>query len=223
PASALRKWTPAPSDALNFAVRTGAPIFVDKEVAEQCLMKGKDGKPLSPRAAWNQMARRYTPTARPGPFRDISHVLRTIAKDPQNMKARQALSVVEPLRLGPMLIRRIPSMIRDTTGGMDKLESWVRRRKGTGMEGVAHGLLGAVYLWTQRPHEAIPYLEKAYQLCPKDGRVAFDLASAHAMVGTLDKALSALKKLDGQRQKLAQECGNFSVLWPSQRFRAIVG
>lgn len=40
-----------PSDGIAIALRVSAPIYVHKSVAEQVVMKRKDGKPLSPRSA----------------------------------------------------------------------------------------------------------------------------------------------------------------------------
>lgn len=44
-----------PSDGLAIALRADAPIYVHKSVAQQVVMKRKDGKPLSPRGAQRQL------------------------------------------------------------------------------------------------------------------------------------------------------------------------
>ena len=204
-----------PSDALNLAVRCNASIFVSEEVAQQCIKKRKDGKPMSPAAAWRELRQSKLINGRRS-FGNISEVLQELERDPESEPARLALSTA-----AKGMVWTTP-LVQDKTDALAKVEEWVARSQGTKHEGLAAGLLGAVYLWAREPEpkKAIPHLEKAHRLLPQDDRIAFDLATAYAMEKRTDDAFSILEK--GNFPK-ARNCRNFSNLWDDPRFRTVVG
>ena len=203
-----------PSDALNLAARCNAPVFVSEQVAQQCMLKRKDGKPMSPAGAWRNL--RHTRMHSPRSFRDIAEVLQELERNPESWDARDALKEV------PKGVVWLSPFLLDNTNALAKLEEWVAKSQGANHEGAAAGLLGAVYLCSRpaEPKKAIPHLEKAHRLLPKDKGIAFDLATAYAMEQRADDAFSILEK-----EKLldARACGNFSNLWGDPRFRSVAG
>ena len=206
-----------PSDGINFAVRAGAPIFVTKDVMDECVLKRRDGKPMSPAGAW-RLTRTQGMPRKLLRFRNLEAVFRALERDPKSSEARLALCTALPG------FQMKPTRVREAGAGMDKLEAWVQKCKGTKLEGIASGLVGAVYLWPVRePEKSIPYMEIAHRLLPQDSAVAFDLATAYAMAGRRDETLTILKKLDEGRLSLARRCGNFIRLWQDPRYRRLVG
>lgn len=211
-----------PSDAVNFAVRAEAPILVDKKIVDEYHLTDADGKPLPPDA----------PTDRPsGPhrvlydplFKDFEEVFRALEDDPDICRARHALFAAAPgfgIKPAPVL---------DTAKGMEKLQSWVRRCRRSKHAALAESLLGAVLLWPAEDAErAIPHLERAHKLAPKDDRITFDLATAYARMGRADEVFAIFRKhgltvfgRDGRH--IARHCGNFAGLWDDPRFESIIG
>jgi RNA polymerase sigma-70 factor (ECF subfamily) len=219
-----------PSDALNFAVRAKAPIFAENSVVEQCMLKDKDGRPMSPEASW----RNYQAGGLVATFRSLSDIYKSLAKDPENIPARQALAGFRPVKAPKvkpgqktasaswktLVVRRLAGL---KPAEIERLADWAGKCAGTKLEGVAAGLSGAVYLMQRQPksqEEAIPLLEKARKLQPEDKRIAFDLATAYAMKGRTEDALSVLPK---EEYAAARSCENFRTLWHDARFRAAVG
>jgi RNA polymerase sigma-70 factor (ECF subfamily) len=219
-----------PSDALNFAVRAKAPIFAENSVVEQCMLKDKDNRPMSPEECW----RNYHAGGLVGTFRNFSGILKALSRDPENIPARQALAGWRPVKAPKvkpgekaagaswkaMVFRRVAGLKQ---GEIEKLAAWARKRAGTKLEGVAAGLSGAVYLTQRQPKsqkKAIQMLEKARKLQPEDKRIAFDLATAYAFAGKTEEALSVLPK---EEYAAARSCGNFRMLWHDTRFRTAVG
>jgi RNA polymerase sigma factor (sigma-70 family) len=219
-----------PSDALNFAVRAKAPIFAESSIVEQCMLKDKDGRPMSPEECW----RNYQAGGLVATFRNFSEILKSLSRDPENVPARQALAgwepvkapKVEPGQKAPsaswmtLVVRRLMGLKQEE---MEKLAAWAQECARTKLEGVAAGLSGAVYLMQRQPNsqeKAIPLLEKARKLQPEDKRIAFDLATAYAMSGRAEEALSVLPK---EEYAAARSCENFRTLWHDARFRTTVG
>lgn len=210
-----------PSDAINLAARAGAPIYVNKEVADACLIKGPGGKPLSTRAAWDSVRHGVLGRPRKGVFRDVLAVIQALEKDPDNALARQAICEATPWQ-GFVHIRRVPPLVKNPGGAVEALQDWLQRSHGTRLEAPAAGLLGATYLWTstREPENALPHLERACRLRPGDERIAFDLATAYALAGKADRAIALLRK---HRFEKADKCGNFAALRRDPRFRKIAG
>jgi RNA polymerase sigma factor (sigma-70 family) len=233
------------SRGVDLALRAKAPIYVDQALASQALLRGKNGKPMSLRTAWREIRR-------PGSdlsivqvrFKSVRGILRAIEKDPENKDARHALG---DLSWGS------DTHIDKPASGIAALEDWARRKAGTPREGLAVGLLGAVYLQCegivryqkervkgglsteeqakslpsvarfpevgQALGEAIPLLEKAHRLRPKDRRVAFDLWTALKLAGRDDEA-GALEK----KEHLTEEgfLALLRKLWTAPRFLSTV-
>lgn len=66
---------------------------------------------------------------------------------------------------------------------------------GTGAELLAHHQLGRLRLWSGRPAEAIPPLERALALRPSAGDIALDLARALDGAGRTDDAIAAFRRV----------------------------
>jgi len=204
-----------PSDAINFAVRAGASILVDKDVAEQCLIRRKDGKPAAPRTA-----RQRVKLGRwPAPFTTLSEVLRALQKDPENATARSNLH-----RATSKFLPNPPRIAGDSRK-MEQLKSWVERAKGTKLEGVAIGLLGAVYAHWRGPRspQALDCLEAAHRLLPADNRIAWDLATSYSFAGRSTDAIRTLEEIDPKFLQPHRHHSNFRKLWAHPRYSRILG
>ncbi len=213
-----------PSDGINLALRAGAPIFAHKAVAQQCLMRNAAGRSLSPARAWRQLERGELPLRRKMPFyENIAQVIEALERDPEATRARMALQQAAPG------FHYRPPMVKNDSGGMALLEDWAERSRKTALEGVASGLLGAVWLYSAKdPQRALPYLRRAHELVPGDDRIAFDLATACARTGQADEAFAILKNdkltIFGTNARfLARNCGNFADLWQDPRFEQVLG
>ena len=199
-------------DAPQFAAQTGAPLFLDRELADSLAIKRRDGKPMTPVGALRQGAHNATQR-----FRDLSEVFAELERRPESETARRALFEAAPN------FRSDSERVDDVSGGMDCLEAWVGRCEGTKLEPLAAGLVGAVYL---RPTgrdgaaKAMPFLERAHQLCPEGKAIAFDLATAYALEGRKDEALALVEK---HRFHNAARHGNFASLWDDPRFTEAAG
>lgn len=214
----------APGDAISLAVRVGAPIYIERGVADHLLLRRKDGKAMSQRGAWRQVGqlaeqrRLYNV-----PFRDVEDVIRALKKDTQSARARHALThLCQPCD---------PPKIKNTTNDLKQFEKCVRACKGTGLEAVSSGLLGSLYLLepTRNPDKAIAMLERARELASGDVEIAFDLATAYALARRGQDALDILERLSkegadpGDLRKRVTRSSNFRNLWRRARFRALFG
>lgn len=213
-----REATAGAIDAVNLAMSAGAPIYIENRAVEESMIRRKDGKPMSEASAWRQAGRMAEEQRRQStPFRDVPELLRALERDPQSPKARRALPA---LRRGCK-----PPKVKDTTDGLQKLEEWAQKLKGSDLEAVSTGLLGAVYL-LDPPHDldkATAELEHAHTLAGDDARISFDLATAYAAEGRSEDALSLLEVLaqdprsEGLRKEVSK-CANFQSLWRRKRF-----
>ncbi len=204
-----------PSDALNFALRGQAPIWVNKAVVDQSLIKGKGGKPMSPSAALRWFKKGEFKLPNDKVFRDIPHVIRALKKHPDYAPARMALVETVP----GTKIR--PAMIKNLDQGWATLHRWAADSEGGPHEALANGLLGSLYLTAPKveTQKAVTYLEKAHALKPEDHDIAFDLATAYAQAKEPEKSLTLIKKY----QIKPGEYGNFHPLWNHPEFKAIAG
>ena len=195
--------------AVQFAILTGAEVLYDARMAEKRMMRRKDGKPMSPAGAWRKIARGITP-----PFRNVRELFSELERDPDSWRARRALPEIGGgYRERPLL--------RDRGRGMDELKEWIGRKKGTSLEGVALGLMGAVHVDPVGDLvKARRYLERARRLRPTDRRIAFDLATVYALSGKADDAFALLEEF---RFEEANRCENFLKLAGDRRFERIIG
>lgn len=210
-----------PGTAINLAVRQGAPVLIEDTIAEERSIKRRQGGALSPAAAWDRARHQFERDRKRKPFADVSAVLRALEKSPASDEARIALAACAAEG-----ITFKPRRVKDVSGAEEKLREWVEKCKGTKLEAVAAGLVGAAYLYTRRkPEEAIPYLAAAQRAQPLDKEIAFDLATAYTMADMTDEALQVLEKSEdwGSGITRPHACGNFRKLWDDRRFRAIVG
>ena len=199
--------------ALHFAATAKVDLFLDQELADAWRVRRKDGKPMSPTAAWREI------TAHGGhSFRDIEEVLLALERDPDDTMARKAMCETRDGH------NTDTPHIQDTTGATAKLVAWAGRKQGTEHEAMAAGLVGAVYLahWPDpiKLPEALAHLKRAHELQPADHRIAFDLATAHAFAGQTEAALALLEEYEFDA---APKCANFKALWEHPRFVAIAG
>ena len=196
-------------------------MLIEDTLAQKRSIKGKRGSPLSPAAAWERVHRKERRDTRKKPFADVSAVLRALEKNPRFDEARTALAACVPEGW-----RAFRGWVKDVSDARQKLRKWVEECKGTDLEAVAAGLVGAVRLYSeQKPKEAIPYLEAAHSVEPEHEEIAFDLATAYTMADMADEALRVLEKSDNWKGDIVrpEACGNFRKLWGDPRFRAIVG
>ena len=210
-----------PSDAVNFAVRGGAPILVNTKVADHYRLADDNGNPLPPNVSADRSSSHH---ALQDPlFKNFEEVFRALENDPDRRDARHALYSAPP-RFGIK-----PAPVLDTARGMTKLKAWVQRCRGSKHEALTESLLGAVLLCpVDDPEGAIPHLERAHKLAPKDGRITFDLATAYARTGRADEVFAIFRKhkltiLGRDGRHVARHCGNFADLWDDPRFRSVIG
>jgi hypothetical protein len=114
-------------------------------------------------------------------------------------------------------------LIKDVHAGFDELEQWAKRKRGTKLDGVAAGMVGAVYLesWPKPlARKALPYLQRAHRILPRDSMIGFDLATAYSLTGRARQALALLRDF---RFRNAGRCNNFAKLWKDRRFEEIAG
>lgn len=81
-------------------------------------------------------------------------------------------------------------------------------------------MLGALYLsltYYREPEKALPHLERAFEIHPDNQEIAFDLATAYALSGQDEKALSLIEKFRFER---SYHCRNFRPFWENPRFHA---
>ena len=214
--SRVREVDCRPSDALNFAVRADAPITAAEEVMARTELTERDGKPLSPAKAWKSV------TSPPGiaaghPLRiaPVSRVLSQLEEDPESEEARRLLP--------QSLLRQVrPGVFTSDAAKLDRFRDWAERKKSGAIRGAALGLLGAVYM---RPFwgdvvRALPALETARRLRPKDADLAFDLATAYALSGRKHDVLPILLAI---KHPATAVCNNFKELWSDPRFAAAFG
>ena len=210
-----------PGIAVNFAVRAGAPVLAESELAGKRSLKGKRGRPLAARSAWTEAQEQFRRYEGERPYKDVAAVLRALEKDPGSDQARHSLASCES-ETSPSVSR----WVRDCKGGPRKLRQWVEDCRGTDLEAAAAGFVGAVCLYTSKnPDEAIPYLETSHGIRPDDEEVAFDLATAYTMADRTADAFRILRKSSDWHTDITKPaaCGNFRKLWSDRRFRAIVG
>ncbi|MCX7017087.1 MAG: DUF151 domain-containing protein [Candidatus Sumerlaeota bacterium] len=216
------------SDALAMAVRAGAPVYVDPEVASRREMKRYEGRPAE---AWESVLK--------GRRRRLSYppmetVLKRLDKDPASKEARRHFHWSLMTRVSRLSFKKDPDKLA-------QLEKWAEGHRGGEIEGVACGLLGAGYLHfdLDDPSAAIAPLETAHRLRPADGAIAFDLATAYALSGKKSQALALLTALhqsggnpndaasEGWTERLFRssvvETGNFADLWSNPRFERLFG
>ena len=188
-----------PSDGVNVAVRTRAPVYVDEAVVERVVLRGPDGEPLSPKEAEKALGGVGRERER-RTFANVSAALRVLEREPGSPGARAALSEIAGWR-------RMPApRLKDPSGGIERIAAWAAERKGTPFEGIGLSLIGASHLWKPAPdaESALPYLEKAYRICPANMWIAFDLATAYALLDRADDALSLIR-----RHELAERYPDF--------------
>ena len=204
-----------PSDAINLAVRAGTPIFVDKDVAEQCLIRRKDGKPAAPRTARQRVKLGRWPV----PFKTLSEVLRAVGRNPENATARENLH-----RAASKFLPNPPRLVGDPRK-MEQLKTWAERAKGTNLEAVATGLLGAVYAHWHGPRSprAVVCLEAAHRLLPADNRIAWDLATSYSFAGRSSDAFRTLEEIDSKFLQSRRHHSNFRNLRVHPEYSRILG
>ena len=207
-----------PSDGLNLAARTGAPVLAAEHVTTECLLTRKDGRTASPRWAWHLTRQQLAALPGRGRFANVPELLQALERAPESRVCRNALH-----ELAPGLRSRDPS-IADATDGLATLEAWVSRCEGTPLAPTAAGLLGAVYLCPpgRQAQKALPFLERAHAALPGDVRLAFDLATAYALLDRGEEALRLIAKWQ-RGAGLFRQCANFSSLWADPRFTELVG
>ena len=194
-------------NAMQFALSTGADIFFDKALAEMKRLKRKDGKPLSLRGA----LRAHSRLSPKPPFRDIQAVFRTLEKKPDSSTARSAL--------GQVGVRCETPLLANTDCGVADIEKWMKAKRGTPMEGIAAGLIGALHVFRDgNLAKAKRYLAKAGRLRPDDKRIAFDMATVYALTGQADEAFALLLKFEFTT---AGQYRNFLPLRKDARFKEI--
>ena len=207
-----------PSDGLNLAARAGASVCAAEHVIAECVLKRRDGRPASPRWACHLTRRQLALLSGGRRFADVDELLKALEQAPDDRACRKALH-----ELVPGVCSSDP-VVRNPANGVAALEAWVDRCEGTPLAATAAGLLGAVCLCPpgKRAGQALPHLEKAYSGLPGDVRIAFDLATAYALLGRADDALRLIAAWPGARSLFTQ-CGNFSPLWPDPRFVDLAG
>ena len=216
------------SDALAVAVRAGAPVYVDPQVAAAREMKQYEGHPAK---AWESVLKQskhkqYVPS--------LETVLKKLEKDPESQEARRHFHWA-------LMTRVSRGMFQYDLKKLARLGKWVKSHRGGELEGIACGLLGAahLHLLLHEPAKAVAPLETAHRLRPADPAIAFDLATAYALSGKRSQAfalLAALKQSDGKTDGASNErwnqrffrssvieTGNFASLWNSTRFRRLFG
>ena len=196
--------------AIQFALMTGGEVLYDSGLAEKQMIRRKDGKPMSLAGALRRSARRKPKP----PFRNIHEAIAALEKNPDSRTARRALGQAGPSR------RYETPLMGDGGRGVEDLKDWMSKSRGSGMEGIAAGLVGARYL--DHPYgnlsEAQRYLEKGHRLRPKDKRIAFDLATLYAQLGKADEAFALLLTFDFDD---AGQYRNFLRLEKDPRFQRI--
>ena len=208
-----------PSDGLNLAARAGAPVSAAEHVIAECVLKRKDGEPASPRWAWHLTCQQLASLSGGGRgFADVAELLKALEQTPDDRACRNALH-----ELVPGVCSSDPA-VRNPAGGLAALEAWVARCEGSPLAATAAGLLGAVYLCPpdKRAGQALPHLEKAYSGLSGDARIAFDLATAYALLDRTDEALDLIAEWPAAKGLFTQS-GNFSTLWSDPRFIDLVG
>ncbi len=60
----------------------------------------------------------------------------------------------------------------------------------------AYQVVGAILLSRRQPAQSLPYLQKALQLAPGDGRTLYNLATAHLMLGQTESARACIAQLE---------------------------
>ena len=195
-------------DGLALAIQTGADVLVDSTLAKDWEVRGDDGKPLSPGEAWRSIADR-----RGRRFKNIEEVIAELERNPDSSPAREALTHARPN------VTHDHPLILHKEGAMQRLVRWAKAKKGTEFEGLAEGLLGAVYL-QYKPDKAVAHLERAQECRPEDKAGAFDLATAYCETGDPEKALGILERYKPDK---ANACNNFKKLWNDPRFVSIAG
>jgi len=197
-------------DAWQFAVQSGADLFIDKDVADGHLMRRRDGKPMTLRGALQSLKRRMARR-----FSDTAAVIAELERRPKSRLARRAM--IE----GTGTYKTDAPLVRDTTGGMEAVMDWLQRQQGKEMEWLAAGIIGALHLHPIRePAKGVPYLERAHLLRPGDRDIAFDLATAYDLTGQKDQELALLEEF---RFNGAAACCNFANVWQEPRFRELFG
>jgi len=214
----------APGDAISLAVRTDAPIYIEPGIADRWLLRRKDGRAMSQRGAWTQAGRRAEQhRLYRVPFRDVGDLIRALEKDIRSARARHALTnLCHPCE---------PPRIKDTTKGLEQFERWVGECRGTELEAMSSGLLGALYLLEsiRDPDKAIARLERALVLAPNDVEIALDLATAYTLAKRGSDALDILERLSkghpdpGDLKRRVTRSSNFRSLWRRVRFRTLFG
>jgi len=214
---------------LNLALRANVPIYCDEKSERAFLAMGVDGKILSPNTAWKKIQKRKHFIR----YANLKAVLKALEKNPKSW------SVLHSLRECALPEQPYPwPTVKDRkSGGLDKLENWAKTCRGTDMEGVAYGLLGAYYLVDccfpslkkagRRVRRAVKHLEEAHRLLPEDKDVAFDLATAYAHLGEKAKSISLLEDLyagnSGTRDPKELSYVNFQNLRRCKKFRVLAG
>ena len=211
--------TYAGRDALQLAVHAQVR-FLSESKTGFGFVRRKDGQPMSPTAAWRSIGRR---TARE--FRCIDEILRTLEKDPEDGRARDAVQLADP-KFNIEMVR-----VDDRADGLKKLRAWVTKHRNTPFEATAAGIVGAFYLAghpnqgrgssePQRISAALRHLRRAHRLRPADTDIAFDLASAYVQAGQRDEAVAVFPHC---RAKDLGRCNNFRAMWSDPRFKKIAG
>ncbi|MFC1601104.1 bifunctional nuclease domain-containing protein [Candidatus Sumerlaeota bacterium] len=210
----LRCW---PSDALSLAVRVGAPIAVEAQLIDRHALKTDDGRYCSAREGQAKLRATRWPSMK---F-DLTKTLRKLEKSPESKALRSEL----PWSVMKQIDKR---MYNRDNGKIAQVEKWAKGHHGGELEGVARGLLGAIYMQSHElsmpaekfDRKAIPELEAARRLRPEDRDIAFDLATVHMIAGRKKQALALL--LEAKHPE-TPKCGNFIELWQDRRFRSIAG
>ncbi|MBT3374872.1 MAG: hypothetical protein HN742_31545 [Lentisphaerae bacterium] len=211
-------------DAVPLAVASGATLRIDEELITAMMIRRKDDEPCTPRGAWRSVRRhsRETEARDSRTFATLDDVFQAIEAEPGNTEARSALrQAAWPPDVG--LPARMVT-VKDRSGGMAAVKAWVERCRGTEHELTATALAGAVFLWSDQPEEALPYLEQACELTPEYVRPATDLARAYALTGRKDDAFRLLRNHPKLKTcSYITNYGNLRDLWDDPRYEEIVG
>lgn len=139
-----------PSDGIAIALRARAPIYVHKSVANQVVMKRKDGKPLSPRSAQRYLKKM---AERPKKMEaEIAQLRAELAKHPRSLEAK--------LRLAAKLRGT------DWEEAKETLERALRAARGRKQKAKVHVALATCWYFKNRLEEAEKHLDEARNLSP---------------------------------------------------------
>ncbi len=103
-------------------------------------------------------------------------------------------------------------------GAFDQAQSLLLQSLQIKETGYANKWIGQIYLMQQRPHQAQPFLLRAYSLQPDDAQLLYSLGASHALTGALDAAtetLNQLRRLEENSPRAAELARLISQAEPS--------